>query len=115
MQRTRYFNRRLLNELPVHDNLEHSQRQMISCWQRHWPVSDGHCVSVRTTVRGVILILVRLFVLGHPVIMAMIHATLLVCLLAVTSILSGILEIFVAIRDRLEIEGDVRDNPCTTG
>jgi uncharacterized membrane protein HdeD (DUF308 family) len=47
--------------------------------------------------------------------MAMIHATLLVCLLAVTSILSGILEIFVAIRDRLEIEGDVRDNPCTTG
>ena len=59
-----------------------------------------------TTVRGVILILVGLFVVGHLVIMAMIHATLLVCLLALTSILSGIFEIFVAIRDRLEIEGE---------
>ena len=59
-----------------------------------------------TTVRGVILILVGLFVVGHPIIMALINATLLVCLLAVSGILSGILEIYGAIRDRREIEGE---------
>ena len=59
-----------------------------------------------TTVRGGILIFVGLFVVGHPIIMAMIHATLLVCLLAVSAVLSGILEITVAIRDRREIEGE---------
>ena len=59
-----------------------------------------------TALRGALLILAGLFVLGHPLILAAVSATMLVYLLAAAFVISGATEIFAAIRDRKEIEGE---------
>jgi uncharacterized membrane protein HdeD (DUF308 family) len=59
-----------------------------------------------TIVRGALAILAGIFVFANPVLVAGITATALIYLLALTAIVSGILETFGAIRDRNQIEGE---------
>lgn len=59
-----------------------------------------------TILRGVLGILIGIFVLGHPVVVGAIAATILVFVLAFQSIAGGVLEIIVAIRERKQIEGE---------
>jgi uncharacterized membrane protein HdeD (DUF308 family) len=57
-------------------------------------------------IRGVLEILVGLFVLANPLLVAGITATVLLYMLAFVAILGGVLEIVAAIQDRKEIEGE---------
>ena len=57
-------------------------------------------------LRGVLEILVGLFVVANPLLISGITATALLYVLALTAILSGVLEIVAAILDRKEIEGE---------
>jgi uncharacterized membrane protein HdeD (DUF308 family) len=61
---------------------------------------------VWTVVRGVLAILTGIFVFANPVLVAGITATAMLYMLAFTAIVLGGLEIFAAIRDRNEIEGE---------
>lgn len=61
---------------------------------------------VWTIVRGVLAILIGIFVFGHPVAVAGITATVVLYVIAFGAIASGVLEIMAAIRDRREIEGE---------
>lgn len=60
-----------------------------------------------TIVRGILAILVGMFVISHSMIIAGITATVVMIILAIHSIAAGILEIVVAIRHRKEIEGGI--------
>ncbi len=72
-----------------------------------WAAVSGQTTTrLWTALRGALLILAGLFVLGHPLIMAALSATVLIYLLAGSLIISGVLEIFVAVRDRKEIVGE---------
>jgi len=62
---------------------------------------------VWTIVRGVLAILIGIFVFGHPVVVGAIAATIVLYIIAFGAIATGILEIVAAIRDRKEIEGEV--------
>ena len=57
-------------------------------------------------VRGVLGVLIGLFVLGHPVLIGVVAVLSLVIVLAVQAILGGVLEIIAAVRERKEIEGE---------
>ncbi|QDT70554.1 acid-resistance membrane protein [Planctomycetes bacterium MalM25] len=57
-------------------------------------------------LRGVLGVLVGLFVLAHPVLMGVVAILSLVILLAIQAIVGGVLEIIGAIRERKEIEGE---------
>ncbi|MCY2977738.1 MAG: HdeD family acid-resistance protein [Planctomycetota bacterium] len=57
-------------------------------------------------LRGVLLILLGLFAIGNPMIVAFFKTTFLVVFVAIGTILSGIVEIYSAIRDRKEIQGE---------
>ena len=59
-----------------------------------------------TIVRGIIEILVGLFVLGHSAFVGGITTTTLMYLLGIGAILAGIAEIVAAIQDRKAIEGE---------
>jgi uncharacterized membrane protein HdeD (DUF308 family) len=59
-----------------------------------------------TIARGVLGILIGIFVFGHPVVVAGITATVVLYVIAFGAILMGILEIMAAIRDRHEFEGE---------
>lgn len=61
---------------------------------------------VWTIVRGVLGILVGLFVFTHPVIVGTIAAITIVIVIGIQTIASGILEIYVAIQARKEMEGE---------
>ena len=60
-----------------------------------------------TFFRGVLAILIGLFVFAHPLAVAGITATIVLYVIAVGVITCGVLEIAAAIRDRKEIEGEV--------
>jgi uncharacterized membrane protein HdeD (DUF308 family) len=67
----------------------------------------GHVPSrFWTIVRGVVAVLIGMFVVAHPMLMAAVTATVLLYLLAATAVVSGILEISGAIQDRKHIEGE---------
>jgi uncharacterized membrane protein HdeD (DUF308 family) len=57
-------------------------------------------------LRGILLVLVGLFSIGNPLLMAFLKTTFLVAFIAVGMIMSGVLEIINAVRDRLQIEGE---------
>ena len=57
-------------------------------------------------IRGVLEILIGLFVFANPFLVSGITATVLLYMLAFAAILSGVLEIIAAIQDRKEIEGE---------
>lgn len=59
-----------------------------------------------TIVRGALGILIGLFVFAHPVLVGTIAAMTIVIIVGIQTIASGILEIFVAIRARKEVEGE---------
>lgn len=59
-----------------------------------------------TLLRGVLGILVGLFVLTHPVVVGVIAATTLVLIIGIQTIASGVLEIYIAIRARKDVEGE---------
>lgn len=59
-----------------------------------------------TVVRGLVGIVLGAFVLAHPLLVGAITITIIVYLIAIQSIMSGILEIIVAIQHRREIEGE---------
>jgi len=61
---------------------------------------------VWTIVRGVLAILIGIFVFANPVLVAGVTATALLYVLAFTAIVVGCMEIFAGIRDRKEIEGE---------
>lgn len=56
--------------------------------------------------RGVIGVVAGLFVVAHPALVGAIAVTTIVILLAVQSIVSGVLEIAAAVRERKEIDGE---------
>lgn len=57
-------------------------------------------------VRGVLEILVGLFVFANPIFVAGMTATILIYMLAFSAILSGVFEIVAAIKDRKQIQGE---------
>lgn len=57
-------------------------------------------------LRGVIGVLIGLFVLAHPALVGTVGIVTIVLLLAIQSIAVGVLEIVTAIRERNEIEGE---------
>lgn len=59
-----------------------------------------------TIARGVLGILVGVFVFAHSVVVGAITAAVIVVVIGLQTIASGVLEIFVAIRARKEIEGE---------
>ena len=59
-----------------------------------------------TILRGILGIVIGIFVLGHANVIAGIAAIVIVFVLAAQAIASGILEIIVAIRQRKKIEGE---------
>jgi uncharacterized membrane protein HdeD (DUF308 family) len=59
-----------------------------------------------TIVRGALGILIGLFVFAHPVLVGTIAAMTIVIIVGIQTIASGILEIYVAIRARKEVEGE---------
>lgn len=56
--------------------------------------------------RGVLGVLAGLFVVAHPALVGVVLATTLAILLAVQSIVGGVLEILAAIRERKRIDGE---------
>jgi uncharacterized membrane protein HdeD (DUF308 family) len=58
-----------------------------------------------TIVRGVIAILIGIFVFGHAVAVAGITATVVLYVIAFGAIVTGVLEVMAAIQERKEIEG----------
>lgn len=61
---------------------------------------------VWTIIRGIIAILVGAFAMGHPGVFGVIAGVTIVTIIAVVAIVMGILEIYVAIRERKAIEGE---------
>ena len=59
-----------------------------------------------TIIRGILAVLAGLFVFANPVLVAGLTATLVVSVIGVLAIISGVMEIFAAIQDRKEIEGE---------
>jgi len=59
-----------------------------------------------TLLRGVIGILVGLFVLAHPLVIGALTATIVMIVLGVQALIAGVLEIVTAIRERKQIEGE---------
>ena len=59
-----------------------------------------------TIVRGVIEVLVGIFVFAHPFVFAAVTATVLLTIIAIGLVLAGLAEIVGAVRDRKEIEGE---------
>lgn len=59
-----------------------------------------------TLLRGVLGIVVGLFVFVHPIVVGTIAAMIIIFVIAFQSIAGGILEIIVAIRERKKIEGE---------
>lgn len=59
-----------------------------------------------TMLRGVLEIVIGVFVLGHSVIVAGVTVTVVMYLIAFCAITTGVLEIVAAIRDRKEIQGE---------
>jgi uncharacterized membrane protein HdeD (DUF308 family) len=59
-----------------------------------------------TIVRGVLAVLAGLFVFANPVLVAGLTTSIVVSVIGVLAIISGVLEIFAAIQDRKEIEGE---------
>ncbi len=59
-----------------------------------------------TIVRGALAILAGLFVFANPVIFAGITATVVMTVIGILAIASGVMEIFAAIQDRKQIEGE---------
>jgi uncharacterized membrane protein HdeD (DUF308 family) len=57
-------------------------------------------------VRGILEVLVGLFVFANPLIIAGITATVLIYMLGFSAILFGVMEIVAAIQDRKQIEGE---------
>lgn len=57
-------------------------------------------------LRGVLGVLIGLFVLAHPVLIGVVAVLSLVIVLAIQSIVGGVLEIIAAVRERKEIEGE---------
>jgi len=68
----------------------------------------SHKVESRTwtIVRAFLTLLVGIFVVGHPLLIGAIVGVTLIIILAIHSLVSGSLEIYVAIRDRKEIQGE---------
>jgi len=58
-----------------------------------------------TLLRGVLGIVIGLFVFVHPIVVGAIAAMIIIYIIAFQSIFGGILEIVVAIRERKKIEG----------
>lgn len=61
---------------------------------------------VWTIARGIISLLVGIFVFGHAAAVAGITATVVLYVIAFGAIVSGVLEIMAAIRDRKQLEGE---------
>jgi uncharacterized membrane protein HdeD (DUF308 family) len=57
-------------------------------------------------VRGVLGIAIGVFVIGHPVVVGAIAAAVVMIIIAVQTIVCGILEVIAAIRHRKEIRGE---------
>jgi uncharacterized membrane protein HdeD (DUF308 family) len=57
-------------------------------------------------LRGVLAILLGIFVFGHSALVAGVTATFVLYVIAFIAIISGILEIIAAIKDRKELEGE---------
>ena len=66
-----------------------------------WTESQGWTIA-----RGVLGLLVGLFVLGHPVLVGAMTATIVIMVIAIQSIVGGVMEIVVAVRERKQIEGE---------
>ena len=60
-----------------------------------------------TIVRGVVEILIGVFVFGHAVAVAGITTNVILYIIAFGAIVTGILEVIAAIQDRKEIEGEI--------
>lgn len=60
-----------------------------------------------TLARGLVTLLIGIFMVGHPLLMGAMVALTLIYILAFHSLVSGALEIYVAIRDRKAIKGEV--------
>jgi uncharacterized membrane protein HdeD (DUF308 family) len=69
-------------------------------------VSGQTSTRLWTIVRGVLLILAGLFFFSQPVLMAAIKLTVVIWLIAASFVASGVAEIYTAIRDRKQIEGE---------
>ncbi len=61
---------------------------------------------VWSILRGALAIVIGLFVLAHPLVMTTVAAAVLAVMLGLQAIAGGVLEIFVAIRERKELEGE---------
>ena len=59
-----------------------------------------------TIVRGVLAVIVGVLVVAHPVFVTWFAAVWFAYLLGFAAIVSGVIEVFAAIRDRKEIEGE---------
>ena len=59
-----------------------------------------------TIVRGIVAVLAGVFVFANPVLVAGLTATFVVTVIGVMAIVAGVMEIFAAIQDRKEIEGE---------
>lgn len=59
-----------------------------------------------TMVRGALLVLAGLIALAYPIGTSIFLATVLVCMTAIAFIASGIAEVYFAIRERKQIEGE---------
>lgn len=61
---------------------------------------------VWTVVRAILAIAIGLFVVGHPLVVGAIAMMTVIFLIAFQSIVGGLLEIYVAVRERDEIQGE---------
>ncbi len=59
-----------------------------------------------TIVRGIVAVLAGVFVFANPVLVAGLTASFVVTLIGVLAIVAGVMEIFAAIQDRKQIEGE---------
>ena len=59
-----------------------------------------------TIVRGIVAVLAGIFVFANPLLVAGLTATVVVTVIGVLAIVAGVMEIFAAIQDRKEIEGE---------